>query len=364
MAFTYLDSSIAEKSAEEPWFYMEQAVRQYAQNTIPKDLRNLQEVSNFSFSLSRETSLTFLSSRHQDDRSDPFELLPSNFLPTSAPHFLVENTTPDDQRAGLINSETEDAGESCDALSDWPFDGDDSIIEIEVFDSSTSSRVMGSLSRYSSESEDTNSNGSESNFDSLFDDYSTEDFTICQNGELPSIVVSAPSSTAAVQSEERLRKPVSLESRSWTEHAFHLPNDNERHDHINVEVAEEFERELRFKPGFLSSDEAIRKSTDVIDCDEEEVEGINLGDVMILSQRSLEEGDAEPPLNLLLNLGVEDSMMQLDKSAEDEQALGDSSNASHDLNFIDQERREKQLLVAYRYSRAIQLNPHLAHLFV
>ncbi|KAH9818865.1 hypothetical protein DFH28DRAFT_1123212 [Melampsora americana] len=273
MCPTPLDSDIVEKSAEEPWFYMEQAVFQYAQYTSQKD----------------------------DIELYPSELFPSNKLLISTPQLVTEHTSHVDGRVASINSGTDNWGDYCDASSfNSSFDGDGIIIEIEVFNSPSSSRSLKSLSCYSSESEETNSNGSESTFDSLFEDYFTEHFTNLQDVETPSVLVAGPNDTAILPSE------------------------------------------------------------DVVDCDEEEIDAI-MEESVIWSRRSLEGGYVNQSFIPLFD--GEDNMVDFKNLVDDGKALGNSDNQSHDLNFLDEERQERQLLAAQRYSRAIQLNPHLSHLF-
>ncbi|EGG05381.1 uncharacterized protein MELLADRAFT_107658 [Melampsora larici-populina 98AG31] len=295
-------SVVAEISAQEPWAYMMNAVRQYAENISHKDSTDLQK---------DDIQLSF------------YELFPGNELPMWAPQMVTENSTLDDQRAASTRSKTDNAEAYCATSFNLPFDGDDSIIEIEVLDSPTSSVLVENVSFCSSEAEEITSNGSGSTFGSLSEDYSKG------HVEVSSVFNS-------------------------------LATDKERDDHIR-KLAEEFKRDWGFDFEFSSNDGTFPGPSSVMDCNEGTVVAINMDESVFLSRRSFEGGDADQSFNPLFD--GQDGMIEFENLVDDEHTMGDADDQSHDLNCLDQERREKQWLSAQRHSIAIRLNPFLSHLF-
>lgn len=318
MSFTTVGLNLAAISMVEPLFYVKQAVRFNAQST-PKSPEDP-------------------TIQHQDViKLYSFDFFPSNKLLTWAPQLVSEPV--------VMNLDNDTAGK-CDTLINAPSDSDESMISIEVFTSPASSPSAQSVSCYSCESEEErNSNASESSFSSFLEEDSINHSVMSQNLVTLPLSVSLPHHKPTVAStNELLPEPIVSQNCSWQEEINHLSTDEEWGDYIN-ELAEELERDFRCNFEFLSN--------------EGEVKARHVKGSISSSRRQSEDFD-----KFFDSLFDDDSSILESEDLDEIEQIAEGRNTQPDIiKLSDQEVPRCSLTSAERHARALQLNPHLSHLF-
>ncbi|EGG05337.1 uncharacterized protein MELLADRAFT_107572 [Melampsora larici-populina 98AG31] len=364
MPFLSLGLNLAANSVVEPFFYLKQAVRLNAQNTIKSmDASTIQDqVSSPFFSLDKGPAfLTSLLPCHQDViKSYPFELFPSNKLLTWTPQSVVETAI--SHNISAVMDLDNDTVEDRDTLIDTLTDGDESMVTIEG--SPASSPSVQSVSCYSCGSEEErNSNGSDSSFSTLFQEDSIDNSVNDMSQKLVTspLYVSVPHHKAIVAlTNEPLAKPIVSQSCPWQEEIDQLFTDEEWDDYIN-ELAEDLERDFQCDFEFSSDNESISRPADVVECNKGEVEARHIDGFISSPCIHSKVDDSDKSFDNLLD--GESSMHESEVLDEIEQTSKGSNTQSYIIKLRDQEVPKIELTSDERHARVLRLNPHLSHLF-